>query len=149
MDYDPNEPMVLVELVREIDFKDDCRNYTDIVWVGQGDVQKYPKRLWPKLREHHDTWRLVTQAAPSAEELDRLEAENAQLRAQVAAGEGRDLITVDVVREWSAEDLAQLSDDDVRAEAAKRKFGLHARLSPEKIRPAFLEIQAARAVAPD
>lgn len=145
MDYDPNEPMVLVELVRDIELKDDCRNYTDIVWIGKGDVQEYPKRLWPKLAEHKDTWKLVTQAQPTADELAVLEAENARLRAQIAAGDGKDLITVDVVSELTAEDLAGMSDEDVRAEGAKRKFGLHHRLAPDKLRPAFLETQAARA----
>jgi len=147
MDYDPNEPMVLVELVRDIEYKDDCRNYTDIGWFGQGDVQPYPKRLWPKLAEHRDTWRLVTETAPTVEELAVLEAENTKLRAQIAAGDGKDLITVDIITELTADDLAAMSDEDVRAEGAKRKFGLHHRLVSEKLRPAFLETQAARAAA--
>lgn len=144
MDYDPNEPMVLVELVRDIDYKDDCRNYTDIGWFGKGDVQPYPKRLWPKLAEHHDTWRLV-EAKLSEEELERQALERIRLKRERAAGAGTDLMTVTVTQELTMEDLAAMSDDEVRAEAAKRKYGLHARLSPEKIRPAYLEIQAARA----
>jgi hypothetical protein len=50
---------VLVRLVADRDFKDDCRAGTGVVWRGKGDVQSYPAEHWPKLAAHPDVWELV------------------------------------------------------------------------------------------
>lgn len=60
-------PMVLVELVIDRENKDDCRAHTSTVWARKGDRQPYPEHLWPKLAEHPDVWRLVTQEQLDAE----------------------------------------------------------------------------------
>lgn len=54
---------VLVELVCDRNPKDDCRANTGTIWAGKGDVQPFPRALWPKLAPHPDVWRLYTAAA--------------------------------------------------------------------------------------
>lgn len=180
----PGEPMVDVELVIDRPMKDDCRNYTKVVWLGRGDVQQYPARLWPKLAVHPDVWRLAGSGAPlepiasaapaaapaatktySAAEVEALLAEQAKRltsgvgdltgTAVVPPGAGGTISQTDdpdgVLKhgfpDLSAEELAGMSDEEVRGAAAMRRLGLHARLQPDLIRPKFLELQAAKAAA--
>lgn len=49
--------------------------------------------------------------------------------------------------QYSAEQLAGMSDDNVRLIANDRAYGLHPRLNPENLRAKFLEAQAAQKAA--
>lgn len=140
----PGEPMVMVEQVIDRPTKDDCRNYTKTLWLGKGDVQPYPKRLWPKLAAHPDVWRLADdQTMPAYLASLAGAAKPVETKKEdpdgVLAGSG--------LPEMTAEELAAMTDDEVRGAAAMRRLGLHARLMPEAIRPKFLELQAAKAAA--
>lgn len=139
----PDEPMVLVEQVVDRPFKDDCRNYTSIVWNGQGDVQPYPERLWPKLAPHPDVWKIhvPTEAEIAAQQAQLAEAE---ARAAQARKDLEDAQKAAAGVLLSAEDLAAMSDEDVRAEGRSRKYQLHGNLASEKLRPTFLDVQASR-----
>lgn len=166
----PGEPMVRVELVAALDAKDDCRNYTKTVWVGQGDVQPYPKRLWPKLAAHPDVWRLVdgeTAVAPLPLVAVQAPAWPGGLRTDgptkaqyVAAGykaesypphgyavreEPGDKVndpTINGLPLLTEDELAAMSDDEVRAASSLRKLGLHPNLGSAKIRDTVLALQA-------
>lgn len=72
------------------------------------------------------------------------EAQAAAAEREKAAGNGTDLAVVTSVNPpvLTAEDLEKLSDDEVRAEAEKREYGLHPRLNSENLRKRFLEAQA-------
>ena len=99
---------VLVELVwpESRGEKADCKNYTGTVWSGRGDVQNYPANLWPKLREHHDVWRLYcpadadVAANPTEKEDPAAASETGDAegdlkeRQQEAAGRNTDLVAV-------------------------------------------------------
>lgn len=138
-----DEPMVLVEQVIDRPFKDDCRNYTGIEWHGQGDVQPYPERLWPKLALHPDVWKIhvPTEAEIAAHQAQLAAAEE---RAATARKELEDAQKAADAVLLSAEDLATMSDEEVRAEGRKRKYQLHGNLASEKLRPTFLDVQASR-----
>lgn len=132
----PGEPMVLVEQVIDRPMKDDCRNYTDVVWHGQGDVQEYPARLWPKLALHPDVWRLVDKKPPTDAELRERDRRAAlSLSQATAAGSIAGAIALD------ADALASMDDDEVRAEGKARRYGLHHTYAGQKLREAFLEAQ--------
>lgn len=91
-DRPPNS--VIVELVLDRSFKDDCRAGTGIVWRGKGDQNYYPANLWVKLAPHPDVWKLIEEedrATPSSltpaaalrleeEAAAKLDAERAELR---------------------------------------------------------------------
>lgn len=49
--------------------------------------------------------------------------------------------------QYTAEQLAGISDDDIRLVAAGRNYNLHPRLNPENLRLKFLEAQAAQKAA--
>lgn len=160
----PGEKMVQVEYVGNALTKDDCKHYTKTMWIGKGDIQPYPARLWPKLAQHPDVWRLVGAEAvaaplPGAPALQAVaNPELEALRLKLADTE-RQLAEATAAREaaeraaaereaadaaegpLTAEQLAAMSDEDVRAAASARKLGLHARLMPEKIRGEFLRLQ--------
>lgn len=137
-----DDVMVMVELVLDRPEKDDCRGHTPVMWHGLGDIQPYPKRLWPKLEPHTDVWRLIEDVTnrPSAADRALQEAKRLKADAQQAAGENRDVI-VTLPTQLDEEALAAMSDDDVRAEAIKRNYGLHPRLNPVNLRVRFLEAQ--------
>lgn len=107
---------VLVELVwpESRGEKIDCKNYTGIVWSGRGDVQNYPADLWPRLRGHHDVWRLyepreqADKAVATPDAGDELER-----RQQEAAGRNTDLVAVMVgFEDDSTEDAEALLDTE-------------------------------------
>lgn len=165
----PREGYVLVELVwpESRGEKNDCKAGTPVLWRGKGDVQRYPALLWPKLAPHPDVWRLYdpvtsmrelhdaqqaqredqTEAVRlKAEEAVRLKAEEAARRTAKAkaeaAGTNTDLVVVTPLdHPYTAEDLAAMSDEDVKAEAEKRGYGLHPRLNPANLRSRFIEAQ--------
>lgn len=59
-DRPPNS--VIVELVIDRSFKDDCRAHTGTIWRGKGDQNYYPAHLWPQLAPHPDVWKLIGEA---------------------------------------------------------------------------------------
>jgi hypothetical protein len=132
------EPMVDVELVCDRASKDDCRAGTATVWNGKGDVQPYPKRLWPKLAPHPDVWRLVNNDQPRID-LPELDAR------EIAAGTNTDLVIIDRVN-TTAEVLEQMTDEDVRAEGDRRGYVLNPRLNSTNLRLRFLDAQDAVAM---
>lgn len=97
---------VMVELVADREFKDDCRANTGIVWRGKGDKQPFPAHLWHKLAAHPDVWKLADSAdgndyrppSESPEARNKREqiaaAEKARAKAEEAAGQGVDLVNV-------------------------------------------------------
>ncbi len=182
-----NDEMVRVRLVCDRAEKDDCRAYTKIVWRGQGDIQLYPKRLWPKLAPHPDVWELMPSAederiaakqrledaaaalkkaqddAEAAEREVQAEAQrrvvlNAHLaeqrlatKKQEAAGTNTDVVTatptqaaLEPLTELTADELSALPDEDVRALAERRDYGLHPRLNAVNLRARFIEAQDAQ-----
>ena len=145
-----DDEMVSVELVADLPFKNDCRAGTPIEWHGKGDIKAYPKRLWPKLAAHPDVWRLAeprtTSGPVSAKEI--LDAEVARIKKEreAAAGSNTDLVDT-LSTDYTAEQLAELSDDDVRVIAIRRNYGLHPRLNPVNLRTRFLEAQELAKVA--
>lgn len=136
---DNQEPMVDVELVCDRAEKNDCRGGTATIWNGQGDVQPYPKRLWPKLALHPDVWKLKdpSQVGRLPVVTDVVEMKR---RKDDAAGTNTDLVFVDGVN-VSAEMLDLMSDQDIRAEGAKRGYDLHPRLNSMNLRQRFIDAQ--------
>lgn len=135
----PNEAMVNVRLVADRDEKDDCQHYTPTVWRGQGDVQPYPLRLWPKLAEHPDVWELTDAAPPS-------EADMARAQKDEAAGSNTDLVIASANWvEQTPEMLEAMPDIDIHALATRRGYALHPRLNPVNLRKNFLAAQEAEA----
>lgn len=124
---------VLVELVwpESRGEKEDCKNRTGVVWSGRGDVQNYPENLWPRLKEHHDVWRLYeasgsahTTAAPPSPTQEGVDGEEArqdddlQLRQQEAAGKNTDLVAVMVGFEDDSSEAEEQAPEDPAAEPA-------------------------------
>lgn len=132
--------------------KDDCRGGTRVVWSEYGDVQDYPAEKFRFLEPHPDVWELVN---PDDAELART-AENRSISTQklvekmnADAAEARDKgreTNTDVVTalpaQLTAEQLFEMTDEEVHAEASRRGFRLHKRYTSEKLRERFLEAQS-------
>lgn len=182
-----DDEMVRVRLVCDRPEKNDCRAYTKVVWRGQGDIQSYPKRLWPKLAPHPDVWALMPsaederiaaqkrladaaaalkKAQDDAEAAEREVQADAQRRAQTdarlaemrlatekqeAAGTNTDVVNatptqaaLEPLTELTADELNALPDEDVKALAERRDYGLHPRLNSVNLRARFIEAQDAQ-----
>jgi hypothetical protein len=70
---------VLVELLADRDYKDDCQAHTGIAWHGKGDRQRYPAQLWHKLAAHPTVWALVPEddEAPPSQTPEQISREHA------------------------------------------------------------------------
>lgn len=107
-----DDKMVRVQLVCDRAEKDDCRAGTTIKWHGQGDVQLYPERLWPKLAPHPDVWRLM----PSVEQ------EEAEAKARFDAAQALlDKAAADMQRakDLRAAELTRRAEQDAAIEAQR------------------------------
>lgn len=136
----PGEAMVMVEQVIDRPTKDDCRNYTKVLWLGKGDVQPYPKRLWPKLALHPDVWRLADdQTLPFY--LQPPKPTLAAVQASAPAVARPATLTINGLPLLTGEQLAALNDEEVRQAASDRKLGLHAKLGSDKIRGEVMRLQ--------
>lgn len=121
---------VIVELVIDRSFKDDCRAHTGTVWRGKGDQQYFPAALWPKLAEHPDVWKLVSEEGvtrPSditaqealrreAEAAAKLDAERAELRRLEDLANGQQSGTVGATQGVK---VTEIQGDQVDAAAAQ------------------------------
>lgn len=89
----PGEPMVQVRQVINRPEKDDCRAGTAVVWHGPGDIQLYPRRLWPFLAPHPDVWELVDTGEAKAESRRQISERlmNERLRHEQAITHAADL----------------------------------------------------------
>lgn len=115
---------VIVELVIDRSFKDDCRANTGTIWRGQGDQNYFPAQLWPKLAEHPDVWKLVAEddvdrpsdltpaAARRLEEqaAARLDAERAENRRLEAEAERNELARQAAARQAEEKRVADLTE---------------------------------------
>lgn len=120
---------VLVELLADRNYKDDCQASTGIVWRGKGDVQPYPAALWPKLAVHPTVWGLVPEAGTtppsslSPQELAKnetiAEAERVRALAEAAAGSKVDLVHIEVDPAAGAANLAAVYDYRVLTQEAQ------------------------------
>ena len=148
-----DDEMVLIEQVIDRPSKDDCKNYTNTVWNGKGDVQPYPKRLVAKLLQHYDVWKLHDPETKTAEQaaaaIAAAEAEaiaQREIKVQTAAGENMQIVLVDsVARHYTSSEL-DVSDEDIKLESEKRGYALHPRLVTRNLRMRFLEAQESGAI---
>ena len=157
--------------------KDDCQAGTGVVWAGRGDVQNFPTILWPKLastptlaplrrrrsaalRDAEQRQRKISaeQARVLAESQEKArEEEQARIAAQAKEqGQSTNTDVVSVLvdeadaqppEQLTAERLAEMSDEDIRAVGTERGYELHPRLTPANLRARFLEAQTAEAEA--
>jgi len=120
---------VLVELLADRNYKDDCQANTGIVWRGKGDIQPYPAALWPKLAVHPTVWGLVPEAGTtppsslSPQELAKTEnvaeAERVRALSEAAAGNKTDLVHIEIDPTAGAAHLAAVYDYRVLTQEAQ------------------------------
>jgi len=124
-----------VELVLDTERHADLIYGTGLVWSGKGDVKQVPAAIAVLLHRNHPDVYLVHGATdrPGAEVI--VEAERA------AAGLDHVEVTVNIPA-LSVEELAAMSDDEVRAAGKDRGYSLHPRLNPENLRAAFMAAQS-------
>ena len=94
------------------------------------------------------------EAARRASEDRAAQAEAERVAAEQAAIAGAqtntDVVTLTALPVvLTAEQLAEMPDEEVREEAKKRNYGLHPRFGPEKLRSEFLACQAQAAQDPE
>lgn len=154
------EKMVMVELMCDRPFKDDCRGLTPVMWHGKGDVQPYPARLWPKLAEHPDVWSLHVQktqaqidaAAEIEAAAQRMREANARADAAAdaaAGGQGETGLVATAAHTVTAgnkllseDEVKAMPIEELRALAIARDYQLHPRLGMERLVIEFLAKQA-------
>jgi len=131
---DETEKTAVVELVLDVDRHADLIYATGVVWSGKGDLKRVPAAIAVLMHRNHPDVYLVHGATerPGAEVVKEAES----------AAAGLDVVKLSVnSQDLTAEDLAGMPDEDVRAEAQARGYKLHPRLNPENMRAAFLAAQ--------
>lgn len=111
-----------------------CDKAPGIVWAGPGDVQEVSEPVWAKLKVHADVLQPVDDAAEAAA-VAKAAAEKAE--AERLAAEAAEAAKAKL----TAEQLDDMSDEDVHAAAKARNFGLHHKLAGDNLRAKFLEAQ--------